>query len=287
MAFDREDLTTESLTRTNRYPLLPRSAQLPINRCNLPAIILGGLTFQKDPSALLLDGVDAFHGRLFREHLATLEDPRARALRFVDYLDVAFRLCRPEELGFEPSGREKRIGATCLSLIRGWCFDSNGREGAVLKGWVESRFGLLARFHGGSLQDRSSEVFLRYLTQRAEGVFGTAAIENQLDVLYTFCQYEFCQGGRQSLLLYRGISRLSELEVIEWRDSERCYVLLNNLTSFTSERERAEEFGHFILESHVPTSKVMFRNRLIPHLLSGEDEYMVIGGLYEVTLSRY
>lgn len=31
--------------------------------------------------------------------------------------------------------------------------DSDGREGAILKGWVESRFGLLPRFHGEPLRD--------------------------------------------------------------------------------------------------------------------------------------
>jgi len=28
----------------------------------------------------------------------------------------------------------------------GWMFNSNGFEGAVLKGWVESRFGIIPNF---------------------------------------------------------------------------------------------------------------------------------------------
>lgn len=271
----------------SRCPALPAEAQLPINRCNYPARILGGLTFQKHPAPLLLDGVEQFHGRLFREHLAGIDDPRSRAARFMDYMDVAFRLYRPEDLGLEPNGLEKRLNATCFRMIRGWSFDANGREGAVLKGWVESRFGLLARYHGGPLQDGASAAFARYMAQRAEGLFGTAALESQLDVLYAFCQHELARRGVSHLRLYRGITQLSELDVVQQLDAQRCRLLLNNLSSFTSERERAEEFGHLILTVDVPISKICFHNRLIPHLLGGEDEYMVIGGLYEVTRTLY
>ena len=45
---------------------LPREARLPINRCNLPAVMLGSLTFQRYPTALLLDGVAELHHDLFR-----------------------------------------------------------------------------------------------------------------------------------------------------------------------------------------------------------------------------
>jgi NAD+--dinitrogen-reductase ADP-D-ribosyltransferase len=32
----------------------------------------------------------------------------------------------------------------------------------------------------------------------------------------------------------------------------------------------------------VPLSKVFFHNRMLPSMLKGEDEYVVIGGIYEV-----
>ena len=35
-------------------PALPRFARLPINRCNLPAAILGGLTYQRHPTPLTI-----------------------------------------------------------------------------------------------------------------------------------------------------------------------------------------------------------------------------------------
>jgi NAD+--dinitrogen-reductase ADP-D-ribosyltransferase len=62
-------------------------------------------------------------------------------------------------------------------------------------------------------------------------------------------------------------------------------ALLNNLNSLTSERERASEFGDFILDVEVPLPKVFFYHRLLPGLLKGEDEFMVVGGVYEVGTS--
>ena len=268
---------------------LPRAAYLPINRCNLPAHILGGLTFQAMPSPLSLDGVEEFHHRLFREHLPPLVDSVPRAERFMDYIDVAFRLFKLEEVGWDPAGPRKRTKATYLQLIRGWGADSNGREGAVLKGWVESRFGLRPRYHGGPLHDTGSAAYQAYMDQRTRGLFATNALETQLDLLYAFCQLELQRrfAGQSHLTLYRGIERIDERDIVVSRNRRQHVMLLNNLSSFTAERERAEEFGYFILETRVPIPKVLFYNKLIPRILSGEDEYMVIGGLYETTLSKY
>jgi hypothetical protein len=96
---------------------------------------------------------------------------------------VHFRLERPEELGFVPElGRlnacrrhpdpRARTRSNYLRLVRGWAFDSDGREAAVLKGWVESRFGLLARYHRGCLHDPASEAQARYQEARAAGLYG-------------------------------------------------------------------------------------------------------------------
>ncbi len=50
--------------------------------------------------------------------------------------------------GIDPEQREerawtgpRRYRSSFLRLLKGSGFDSNGPEGAVLKGWVESRFG--------------------------------------------------------------------------------------------------------------------------------------------------
>ncbi len=37
----------------------------------------------------------------------------------------------------------------------------------------------------------------------------------------------------------------------------------------------------------VPLSKVFCYTRLLPGMLQGEDEYTVIGGLYEVSIAAY
>ena len=88
-------------------PRLPRHARQPINRCNLPADILGGLTFQRHPSPLFLDGVAELHGGLF-SRLEPLDNAPARAAQFIDYLTVHFRLDRPEEMGLTGAARRAR-----------------------------------------------------------------------------------------------------------------------------------------------------------------------------------
>ena len=269
-------------------PSLPASARLSINRCNLPAVILGGLTYQAHPVPLELDGICDFHHDLFVDMLFPLADHRARAERFADYMSVHFCLEHLEEAGLTPGPRRKyRTNANYLRMVRGWSFDSDGREGAVLKHWVETRFGLLARHHGGPLDGRDSEAYHKYLVEGARGLYATNALESQLDLLYAYCQFELaCQHPDEThFTLYRGINRIDEHEILERGGDGRYRVLLNNLNSFTSERERADEFGDYILQARVPLPKVFFYNRLLPGMLKGEDEVVVIGGVYEVAIS--
>jgi NAD+--dinitrogen-reductase ADP-D-ribosyltransferase len=174
-------------------------------------------------------------------------------------------------------------------MVRGWAFDSDGREGAVLKNWVETRFGLLARHHAGPLGDRDSDARHAYTCQAAAGIYATNAVEAQLDLLYTYCQYELSLQYKETphLTIYRGINRIDEHEVLDQPRRGVYRVLLNNLSSFTSNRERADEFGDYILEVAVPLPKVFFFHRLLPGMLKGEDEFVVIGGLYEVRITAF
>jgi NAD+--dinitrogen-reductase ADP-D-ribosyltransferase len=269
-------------------PTLPASARLPLNRCNLPAVILGSLTYQQHPVPLEIDGIQDFHADLFRT-LANCPNHPERALRFQDYMTVNFLLDELDEAGLMPGrGRKARANANYPRLVRGWSFDSDGREGAVLKRWVESRFGLLARHHAGSLLDHNGEAYQRYLAEGTRGLYATNALESQLDLLYTYCQYELTreEPDRTHLKLYRGINRMDEHEIQETCGGGRHRVLFNNLNSFTSHRERADEFGDYILMTEVPLPKVFFYNRLLPGMLKGEDEYVVIGGVYEVSISH-
>lgn len=68
---------------------------------------------------------------------------------------------------------------------------------------------------------------------------------------------------------------------------ESC-VHLNNLVSFTSDREKAWEFGSTVWRSLIPFSKIAFFSGLLPDsLLTGEGEFLVIGGCYWVTELLY
>jgi len=264
-------------------PSLPSWARLPINRCNLPAVILGSLTFQQHPTALALDGVAELHADLFALQDG-IDAATERAQLFRDYVAAHFCLDHLEEAGIDEHS-QKRAKANWLRTLRGWSFDADGREGAVLKGWVESRFGLVPRFHGEPLRDFSGPAWLRYEEMRAGGLYGTNALEAQLDLLYAYCQYEFARAAAgDRLTLYRGINRIGEHEVLSGA-GRRQVVLFNNLSSFTASRERAGEFGDYILAAEIPFAKIFFHCALLPDILKGEDEYLVIGGAYEVTLS--
>lgn len=263
---------------------LPREARLSINRCNLPAVVLGGLTYQQYPSPLLIDGVAELHGDLFRRLLEA--EPAARGEVFRDYLTVRFMLERPEEIGFTGQ-RKSRVKANYVRMIRGWSFDADSREGAVLKGWVESRFGLMPRYHGQPLRDPSGDAYRRYLEMRSHGLYGTNALEAQLDLVYAFCQLELAlrHPGARHVTLYRGINRLADHEVLAKGEGGHYTILLNNLNSFTCSRDRACEFGDTILAVDIPLTKIFFHCGLLPGVLQGEDEFLVIGGVVDVTLS--
>jgi NAD+--dinitrogen-reductase ADP-D-ribosyltransferase len=275
---------TPTICRGDDKASLPRDARLPINRCNLPAVVLGSLTYQRHPMPLLLDGVAELHRDLFRRLNAAL--PEARAEVFRDYLTVHFQLEWPEEMGY--SGKKgNRAKANYVRMMRGWSFDSDSREAAVLKGWVESRFGLMPRYHGQSLRDPAGEGYRRYQEMRSQGLYGTNALEAQFDLVYAFCQLELERRhpGALHVTLYRGVNRMADHEVMEKGEGGRHVILLNNLSSFTCSRERACEFGDYILAVDIPLTKIFFHCGLLPGVLQGEDEFLVIGGVVDVTLS--
>lgn len=274
---------------TENEPLsspLPREARSAINRCNLPAVVLGSLTYQKYPSALELIGTRLHHADLFRR-LDPLRTHEERARQFVDYMAVMFRLTHPEDVGAMP-GAHKRTNANYLRIVRGWAFDANSKEAAVLKFWVESRFGLLARYHHQPLRDGDGEARERFLRDVSSGLYATNALEAQLDLLYTYCQYELQRQSTKAThqLLYRGVNALNEHEILRQLNDHRYHLLLNNVSSFTTSRERADEFGDRCLRVRVPLPKVCVYGGLLPRLLEGEDEVVVLGGVYSVDLLR-
>jgi NAD+--dinitrogen-reductase ADP-D-ribosyltransferase len=265
---------------------LPRHTRLPVNHCNLPAFILGSLTFQQHPVPLHLDGVEQLHAELFRS-LDPIDDGGQRSENFQDYMRSGFLLDHLDEAGFDPHCRRRRNKADYLRMLRGWLFDPDGKEAAVLKSWVESRFGLMPRNHRGLLVDYGSMNYLNYMIDRARGLYNTNALEAQIDLLYTFCQYEIGRRypNQKHIKLFRGINHIQEHEILAQPHKHNYVLILNNLNSFTSNRERADEFGDFIMEAEVPLAKLLYIPGLLPHTLRGEEEYLVIGGVYQVKLS--
>jgi NAD+--dinitrogen-reductase ADP-D-ribosyltransferase len=225
------------------------------------------------------------NGRPLFEKLANHADPEVRGALFHDFMDVRFQLHQWQRE--ESTNSRKSLKNNYLRFLRGWLFDSNSVEGAVLKGWVESRFGLSPTFHHETITDIHSEAYFRYTVDRMKGAERTSAILPQLDLLYEFVQYELAQRfpGQTHLMLYRGIYDFTEHTIIEQRDKSHYLLRLNNLNSFTDDFERAWEFGNRVLETCVPLTKIFFMGGVLPRsLFKGEGEALVIGGEFEVKL---
>ena len=188
-------------------------------------------------------------------------------------------------------GEKRRYRANYLRLLKDWGFDANSPAGAVLKGWVESRFGLFPTFHKAPLRRFNSAAWLTYVEEKMSGRFHNNSIYMQLDLLYEFCQWmlaRFHATGRKRLRLYRGSNDLNDHLLLQQLEGRQALLCLNNLVSFTAQPDIADEFGDIIIEAEVPLAKILFYNDLLQHHpLRGEAEYLVIGGDYMVTMSYW
>jgi NAD+--dinitrogen-reductase ADP-D-ribosyltransferase len=175
-----------------------------------------------------------------------------------------------------------------MRLLRGWGYDSNSPEGAVIKGWVESRFGLVPTHHKAQIDAASVDVWTAYVAEKMSTRFHDNSIHVQLDLLYEFCQWQLCRfaAAMTHVTLFRGTNEFDETKVVQQIDRRTAVVLFNNVVSFSEDRDTAGCFGCRILEARVPASKIMFFNALLPrHPLKAEGEYLVIGGEYRVVVS--
>lgn len=265
------------------YPAMPPDARLSLNRCNLPGQVLGSVWFQHHPQPLWLDGVHELHRQLFTS-LASVDDADMRALHFMDYMRSSFLLDNLDQAGLNPAGNFPRPRADYLRVLRGWMFDSDSQEAAVLKGWVESRFGLLTRHHLTAMGDYHSHSYMLFQASRARGLYNTNALEAQLDLLYAFCQHELMRRfpDKHHLPLYRGTNGWNRHDVLQARPHHHYVLLLNNLNSFTSSRTCAHTFGDHLIKTQVPLAKIFYFPQLLPGTTQSEEEFLVIGGLYEV-----
>ncbi|HLP01854.1 MAG TPA: NAD(+)--dinitrogen-reductase ADP-D-ribosyltransferase [Opitutaceae bacterium] len=254
-------------------------------RCNLPPWVIGSREFQESPEPIEIDGARATDKRLFTR-LAATPDPALRGEIFHDYVSVKFRL---HEWKQHEAAARASLRHSYVRFLANWGVDSNGHAGAVLKAWVESRFGLRATYHGGLLAtDPAARE--KYTADRMKGAAQTIGVAMQLDLLYTFCQDELARRhpGASHLTLYRGTHDPAEYAISGDTGGDTTVVRLNNLSSFTCDREVAWEFGSSVWEMRVPLAKIVFFSGLLPrHLLEGESEYLVLGGEYCVKPLRY
>jgi NAD+--dinitrogen-reductase ADP-D-ribosyltransferase len=249
--------------------------------------VIASHLFNRNPLPIEIQGVRRSHRALFAQ-LDRIESPKARERAFREYMALVFQVGKWRK-ETSPLGR-RSLRNSYLRFLRGWMQDASSPEGAVLKGWVESRFGLPPTFHAGPIADRHSPAYVLYLVERMRESVRSNAIESQFDLLYEYAQYELRRRhpGVPSFTLYRGVRNLGDYRVVGESSGNRVVLRLNNLNSFTSRVEHAWQFGSRVLETSVPASKILFRSDLLPGILPrGEEEALVIGGEYEVTVRSY
>lgn len=258
------------------------------NLVGVPTGLLASATFNDYPLPLRLNGVREMNKVLF-EMLDRSTTPEEASEAFQSYMGAMFGLDLEQRL--KKSDSNRRFKSSFLRLLQGWGFDSNGPAGAVLKGWVESRFGLFPTFHKTALARYPSSAWVTYVEEKMSSRYHNNSINLQLDLLYEYCQWamgRYFAPGKKHLTLYRGVNDFDEHAIIERLDKHTAVVRQNNLASFTTDRLRADEFGDYILETQVPIVKILFFNALIAGTtLKGEGEYLVIGGDYKVRFSYF
>ena len=255
------------------------------NLVGVPSGLLASEAFNAFPLPLHISGTREAHVSLFARLNGTASAAEASRV-FQDYMAVVFGLDQQPQ-----PGERRRYRASYLRLLKDWGFDANSPAGAVLKGWVESRFGLFPSFHKAPLRRFNSSAWLTYLEEKMSGRFHNNSIYMQLDVLYEFCQWmlaRFHAVGQKHVRLFRGCNDLREHQLLQKLPRGEALLRLSNLVSFTSQADIADEFGDTIIDAQVPLCKILFYKELLQsHPLRGEAEYLVIGGDYRVKMSYW
>ena len=257
--------------------------------------MLASTGFNANPQPLHVAGTREAHAGLFSLLRRCPDAAEARAV-FAHYMSLAFGVT-PRGVGGNdgrPESAERRCWqATYLKLLHGWGQDANGPAGAVLKGWVESRFGLVPVFHGAVLTRFPSPAWMTYLEQKVGSRLhnNNNNIFQQLDLLFEFSQWMLARfkplGSAPRLTLWRGSNRCEEQLRAGSLRERRCILQLNNLVSFSLTREQAGCFGDWLLQAEVPQVKLLLWPGLLDSAsLRGESEVLAIGGDYDVQ-ARY
>ncbi|WP_085314691.1 NAD(+)--dinitrogen-reductase ADP-D-ribosyltransferase [Derxia lacustris] len=252
---------------------------------------IGAVGFNDKPAHLSIAGARSSARGLF-DQLDRVGDLGEAADVFRQYMRMAFGLVA-DHAARERSER-LRWKSSYLKLLEGWGFDSNGPQGAVLKGWVESRFGLVPTWHHGALGRFPSDAWVRYIEEKMTSRFHGNCINMQLDLLFEYCQWAIRRfhlparpQGAHTVRAWRCVNGLGEHRFVEGSLRERQGVVhLNNLVSFSLSRAHAEAFGDWMLETEVAVEKLLFFPGLLGQsLLAGEGEVIALGGEYRVKAS--
>ncbi|HYB51535.1 MAG TPA: NAD(+)--dinitrogen-reductase ADP-D-ribosyltransferase [Burkholderiaceae bacterium] len=254
------------------------------NLVGVPAQLIGSVAFNRHPVALSIAGTRESARGLFGLLEAAQNLAQACEI-FGHFMELTFGLT--PDPGARQRSERLRYRANYRKLLEGWGFDSNAAQGAVLKGWVESRFGLVPTFHAGALGRFPSPAWVRYIEQKMVSRFHGNCINLQLDLLYEYCQWaaqRFGLPARDRFAVWRGVNSLEEHRIVSGSlRSRHAVVQLNNVVSFSLSREHAEQFGDWILATSVPVQKLLFFPGLLGRsLLAGEGEVIALGGQYEV-----
>jgi NAD+--dinitrogen-reductase ADP-D-ribosyltransferase len=246
------------------------------NLIGIPTSYFASPAFNITPSTVNINCVREMNAPLFgaMDKMETADDA---AHIFIQHMRVVFDLGAAQE-----DGKKKSYRANYLRLLKGWLFDSNRPEGAVMKGWAESRFGLFPLYHQEPITGINSPAYRIYTMEKMHPRFHNNAINSQFDLLYEFCQYYLDRFGprKRKYTLYRGTNIGDGThQVLEKRGRKEWVVRNNSLVSYTADVERADEFGDTVLEVEIPFEKIL----CFPQLLTGalpksEMEFIVLGG---------
>ncbi|ADU65015.1 NAD(+)--dinitrogen-reductase ADP-D-ribosyltransferase [Desulfurispirillum indicum S5] len=232
-------------------------------------------------SEVRISGVYEYHSELFRAiHAAESIEESSRI--FQGYLEVLFNL--------DEKVRGKKV-ASYLRLLRGWLFDANSSEGAVLKGWVESRFGIVPFYHRQVISSIHTTAYHEYTRERMHPRLNRNMVYYQLDLLYAYTQTiirRFFPDYLPRIKLYRGVNDINDHLIIERYGKNHACIEHNNLVSFSAEKEIAQQFGDHVMEVDVPFTKILFFSGIIHRQgFAGEMELLVIGGKYDTRFSYF
>jgi NAD+--dinitrogen-reductase ADP-D-ribosyltransferase len=259
------------------------------NLVGVPAPLLASTCFNAHPQPLHVAGARESHPGLFALLGRCSCAAQARTI-FEHYMSLAFGLAKPARTGRDADSEARRWRASYLKLLQGWGLDANGGAGAVLKGWVESRFGIVPVFHKAPLGRFPSPAWIAYLEEKAASRYHNNNIHQQLDLLFEFSQWMLARfaplGAGPTVELWRGSTRCEEQIVAGSLRARRCTVRLNNLVSFSRTREQAGCFGDWVLRVPVPLAKLLLWPGLLDTAsLDGEAEVLAIGGDYVASAS--